>query len=88
MAGGDYHPYKVDPAIERHQVNQTTMYTRFRFTPANGRFVLLWGLAIPFGIYSLAKATDGQYNWVSKTRSESLLTNPPAPVQAASEDEE
>ncbi|CAD6885831.1 unnamed protein product [Tilletia controversa] len=78
--GGDYHPVKLDPAIERHQANQTTMYTRFRLTGGNSRFIVLWGIAVPFGIYALAKATDGAYDWRSKTRADSLSANPPAPA--------
>ncbi|KAL9936539.1 hypothetical protein V8E36_004607 [Tilletia maclaganii] len=87
MAGGEggYQPVKLDPAIERHQLNQSTMYQRFRLTAGNSRFVIFWGIVFPVGIYALAKATDGTYDWRSKTRADSLLSRPPAPVEEEAE---
>ncbi|KAE8225006.1 hypothetical protein CF319_g2184 [Tilletia indica] len=83
--GGDYHPVKLDPAIERHQANQSTMYTRFRLTASNSRWLAIWGIAVPVGFYALAKATDGAYDWRAKTRADSLLANAPATEQASEE---
>ncbi|KAK0525202.1 hypothetical protein OC834_002068 [Tilletia horrida] len=63
------------------------MYQRFRLTAGNARFVVVWGLAIPFGIYALAKATDGTYDWRAKSRADSLLTRAPAPAAEESSEE-
>lgn len=58
MAGGGYHPYKADPALDRWQNMHSTMYQRFRLTPSKTRAVVLWGFAVPVLMYYAAQYTD------------------------------
>ncbi|KAN0061859.1 hypothetical protein ACQY0O_005853 [Thecaphora frezii] len=86
MAGGEYHPYKTDPAIERWSNMHATMYQRFRFTSAKTRAILLWGIAVPTLSYYLAEYSDARWDLRGKTREDSLLRKPPAaPVKESDE---
>ncbi|PWZ01145.1 hypothetical protein BCV70DRAFT_199511 [Testicularia cyperi] len=87
MAGGNYHPFKADPALDRWQNLHSTMYQRFRMTPANTRAVLLWGLTVPVLTYYAASYTNDRWDLRGKTREDSLLTKPPAAAQPAEDDE-
>lgn len=62
MAGGGYHPYKADPALDRWQNMHSTMYQRFRLTPSKARNVFIWGLTIPVLTYYAAQYTDVSAN--------------------------
>ncbi|PWN23956.1 hypothetical protein BCV69DRAFT_296262 [Microstroma glucosiphilum] len=87
MAGGDYHPFKVDPSIERWQEMHNSMYTRFRMTPSKTRMFILWGLTVPLITYWGAKYTDNRWDWRARGREDSLLRKPPQPEQSDEADE-
>ncbi|EPQ31171.1 uncharacterized protein PFL1_01359 [Pseudozyma flocculosa PF-1] len=87
MAGGDYHPYKVDPALDRWQNMHSTMYQRFKFTPAKTRAILLWGATVPVLTYYLAAYSDARWDLRGKTRDDSLLRKPPAAPAKEKSDE-
>ncbi|PWN89980.1 hypothetical protein FA10DRAFT_301273 [Acaromyces ingoldii] len=88
MAGGDYHPYRSDPAIERWQTMHSSMYQRFRFTPRTTRKVLAWGLVTPVLMYALAKYSDDRWELRARTRTESLLRYEPKTDKSEGDAEE
>ncbi|SOV05735.1 uncharacterized protein UDID_06266 [Ustilago sp. UG-2017a] len=87
MAGGGYHPYKADPALDRWQNMHSTMYQRFRLTTSNARKVFLWGLTVPVLTYYAASYTDDRWELRGKTRQDSLLRNQPAAPAAKAGEE-
>ena len=50
--------------------------TTFKFTPRTTRTVLTLGVAVPFGIYYLAKDNQKTWDWQAKRRDQSLYTEP------------
>ncbi|WFD30658.1 hypothetical protein MSPP1_001679 [Malassezia sp. CBS 17886] len=64
------------------------MYQRFRWTSKNTPLILLWGFAVPSLLFYGIANTDYRWNFLGKTRGESLLRVPPAANVAAEQSEE
>ncbi|CAO1630048.1 unnamed protein product [Sympodiomycopsis kandeliae] len=76
MAGGDFHPIKTDPAIERWHDMHATMYQRFKPTRHNIRPILGLGLVFPAVMYYVSYYTDGIWDMRGTSRDERFVRVP------------
>ncbi|KAF8527052.1 hypothetical protein JB92DRAFT_3107844 [Gautieria morchelliformis] len=81
MAGEGHHALKHDPAIERWYQMRENMYKDFRFTRSATRTSLILMVVIPGMLGWYASRQDLKWNWVGKRKGESLLRQPPPPLE-------
>ncbi|RKP06645.1 hypothetical protein THASP1DRAFT_31549 [Thamnocephalis sphaerospora] len=74
MAGSEN--LKTDPAFERWATMRETTDTHFRWNRRNIRLTLIFGVAVPLGVYALTSYTMGRFNFIGKRRGQSLLAKP------------
>ncbi|KAM0750474.1 hypothetical protein T439DRAFT_289429 [Meredithblackwellia eburnea MCA 4105] len=55
---GDYHPVKLDPAVESWNVMRENVWKTFRFTNRTARLSLIWGIFVPVGVFAVCQAQD------------------------------
>ncbi|KAJ1680400.1 hypothetical protein EV182_000054 [Spiromyces aspiralis] len=68
MAGNGHDTLLKDPAIEHWTYMRANTYLYFRWTKRTTSLGVLFGLAIPLGLYYVAEKTNGFYDYNVEVR--------------------